>query len=423
MTLNFRYLLLTIVPTLILFLPRTLTIGGMYSFRIITVVVLVLLLFLQSGRLKFDSFFKNWFMWFYFGTTVFVYLRFMEIKGLAGFLLDSVVLYVIVTNLINSHKSYQLFVSVLTKMILLYSILCVLEFVTGCNIWNVVTNQSLVQMRYGFYRSFGCMSTPINNGFFMILCMPVIMDAILQNKKNKIYIAAYVLAMITLICTLSRAPILAALVLNLVWLLKRGLFSFMLKHIRIVIIVGIAMFLIVQIPAVSSALTRFVSMFLAITDDSVARSITDSFGVNAEGFGQRVELYDWVWKSVQDSITFGKGPTYPFDYVWIRWDGKKQLKQSIENQYLACLFHFGMAGLVTMIMFYLSLLKRHFNYKEIIKIHTLTVDFLWVTTLLTYFIVILTAAIADDIKLFFVMMALYSVRKRIPEKGIENSLV
>ncbi len=422
LTVSFRYMLLLILAAFVMFLPRTLYIAGAYSYRIVVLFVFVLFILMFGNSIKIHSFFRNPFLLIYFSVVVVVYIKYNAIISLGGFLLDTVILFFLLTNLLNDKKCLDYFIKIFTTVLILYSFFGVIEFLTGFNIWNVITGVEKISLRFGFYRCIGATSTPINNGHFMILCMPILIDKIINNtntKERSFFIFAFVMIWLNLICTLSRGPILIGFALNAVWLLKRGVWGYLKKHFKTVIVISVIVVGLAQVPQISSAIQAFTQMFTAMVDENVREEIRHSFGSNVKGIGERVELYDWVWESVQGDVLLGKGPHQAFAYIWYDEYNKAHLKESIENQYLACLFRFGIIGLVTMSCYFLSYL--YFIYKKRCeRVNTkgkLTSFFLVSTTIIAYLILMFTAAMAEDIKMLYILLAIYFVSEE--QKGVE----
>lgn len=401
-----------ILALVVMFLPRRLYFAGMYSFRVVLLGLLLLFLAYQKGKIKIHPFMKNPFLWLYFIVLTIVYIKYSAITSFVGFLLDTILLLFLVFNLIDSEMDYKAFVKIFTWGLLIYSLMGVVEVLTGFNIWNIVGNQSISHVRYGLHRFVGCMTTSLNNGVFMILCMPVLMNEIVKSKTKKEYwfnVIVYGLVCMNTILTLTRSVMLGMIVLNFWWWLKCGALKWIRKYFVIIVFALILLVCVFQIPAIANATESFVKMFLALIDSDVAKEIAVDFGSNARGTGERVQLYYWVWDAVQGDVLLGKGPYKPFDYLWFDSLNIPRIKQSIENQYLACLFRYGMLGLITMLMFFGSCLGYIVHWGKVFKRANkgLTFGFLTFSAILVYFAMLLLVGMADDIKMFFLLLGLY----------------
>ena len=60
------------------------------------------------------------------------------------------------------------------------------------------------------------------------------------------------------------------------------------KHFVQVMAAAAALVLLIHIPVIYNFLNQFISMFVALYDYETANEISDSFGSNAGGMGQRI---------------------------------------------------------------------------------------------------------------------------------------
>lgn len=411
-----------ILALFVMFLPQRIKFG-VYSFRLIESLLLVMVLYMCQGQVRMVSFFKRYTVIFYFIAIGLAYMVSMEIASLIGFYLDSIILVLIVVNLINKREDFDLFIYFFDIALFAYCILGIVESVTGFNLWNVFTSNPVeFGMRYGLHRVTGVFTTPINNGSFLLLSMSLLMFQIknteLRQKKRST--SLMILVWINLIMTLSRGPILCAAVLWGIWLIKAGILKSIRKHLLMIILIGITCVCIFQIPSVKQAVFKFYVMFAAIFDESIATAYGSEFGSNMNGIGQRTDLYRWVWDALSDNKLFGTGPNSVFQYNFISNTGRLTEKTSLENEYLSRLFHFGIVGLGITIMYYLSIffsmLKKCISGRNspIIKSY-----FFYVTSaLLCYFIVGFMVSFVDEMRMLYILIGLGFSLERIEQSNL-----
>lgn len=406
-------LIIFLTATMVLFLPRILNIAGMHSYRAIILLCFASAFLMNIKRLKIDYNVAR--LPFYLFVSI-AFLRYLSTNNVTagfGFIVDTVILFSLIILIVRTKKDFELFVNVFVIFMIVYALLGIIECLSGFNIWYVVTSHDLSTQRYGLFRSNGSCINYMNNGVLLMLSLPVIAWKIQQNDpQRKLAILAYILVLLNVLATLTRTSIVCVFVLQFIWLVKLGLFKVLNKHIlKILAGVVICIFLF-QIPAVATKVQSFANMFLAVFDDSVANEISSSFGGNAEGIGQRFELYGWIWDSISHNIWFGAGPGTTFAYRWVTSFGAVMTKTSIENEYLSVLYRFGIVGLVSYIVmvlsFFVNLIKLNKQEVAILKDKTseLSFTFMVITASLIYYASGLFFAFFEDSKLFYMLIAL-----------------
>lgn len=406
-------LIIFLTATLVMFLPRMLYIAGIYSYRIIIILCAVSAILINVKNIRIDyNVARLPFYLFY----CIALIRFITIGNLVsgiGFVLDSVVLFLLVILIVRTKKDFELFVTIFVAFMAVYSLLGILECVSGFNIWYAITPYNYATQRYGLFRSNGSCINYMNNGALLMLSLPVIAWKIQQKDSGrKLAIFAYILVLINILATLTRTSMLCVFILQAIWLVKLGAFRVINKHILKILAGVVICIFVMQIPSVSSVVTNFINMFLALFDDSVANEISSSFGSNAEGTGQRLLLYEWIWESISDNVWFGAGPGNIFSYRWVTSSGTVMTKTSIENEYLITLYRFGIVGLVAyvamVVSFFINLFKL--NRKEAVLLKEkpvkLSFTFMVITALLIYYASGFFFAFFEDNKLMYILIAL-----------------
>lgn len=406
-------LIIFLTAALVMFLPRLLYIAGVYSYRAIIILCVVSALLINIKNIHIDyNIARIPFYIFY----CIALLRFIStgnvVSGL-GFVIDTVVLFSLIILIVRTRKDFELFVNVFVVVMAIYSLLGILECLSGFNIWYVVTPYEFSYQRYGLYRSNGSCINYMNNGALLMLSLPIIAWKIQQKDSQKRFaILAYILVLINILATLTRTAILCVFILQIIWLIKLGAFRVINKHILKILAGVVICIFVMQIPAVSSLVNSFINMFLAIFDDSVASEISSSFGGNAEGTGQRLLLYEWIWDSISDNKWFGVGPGKGFSYRWVTSYGTVMTKTSIENEYLSILYRFGLVGLgsyvIMIISYFINLFKLNRQEVAMLKDSSIKLSFTFmvITAIGIYYISGFFYSFFEDNKLMYILMAL-----------------
>ncbi|MBW4846032.1 MAG: O-antigen ligase family protein [Lachnospiraceae bacterium] len=401
---------------LIVFLPRSIQIAGIYSFRVPIIICFLLLLYSAHGKIRFNIFLKKPLFWLYFIYACLRYYAAGQITTGIGIIVDCVLVLYCAASAISKQKDFEEFTDIFLSFMIIYSLLGVIECFIGFNIWFVVSGSSygpsLNVVRFGLHRSYGSFSNYMNNGTFLMLSCPLSMWKIQSSKKLKYWIA-YILIICNVLATLTRAAILGVLVLHIIWWIKSGILNVIRKNIIKVIGLIIFLIFICQNTAIISIFKSFISMFVSIIDITVASDIAAGFGTNARGIGQRFDLYNWVWESIQNNKWLGAGPTSVFNYGWTTPTGRTAYKESIENQYLINLYKYGLSGLLMYLLMIGTIIVGLINVgeKEALrvldnKIRRFTFSFLVSSCVIVYFAMGLMHAYIDEFRMFFILLGI-----------------
>ena len=398
---------------LMIFLPKSLHIAGMYSFRVPIIVGLLLALFTKGFKVRMKGLMRNPFIWAYF---IYACVRYTIAGGLStgiGLVIDSVfVLYCMIES-IGSIYDLKKFCNIFSCVMNIYCILGMVECLTGFNIWATITNSTLVGIRYGLHRAYGSFENYMNNGTFLVLSLAIIMWGI-QNINKRKFTVTYILVLLNIFATITRASIIGAIVLQGIWLIKAGVLKNLKRHFKSVFLVCVILVIVLQFPQVKVITQAIMNMFLAVLDPSLAVEMATTFGGNAKGTGQRLELYTWVWESI-NSKWLGAGPTTAFGYEWVTPTGVTALKWSIENQGLAVLFKYGLYGLLLYTTMMISVIydtakagRMENTDLEMGQKHQFSLSFLVTSTILVYIFMGFFHAYLSEFRFFFVLIGILS---------------
>lgn len=398
---------------LVMFLPRRLYFFGAFSYRIIILFVLGLCFIRGKGKISISNTIIDKPMIIYFAIAGIISFYHLQFTTGIGYFIDTVLVFIVMVNLLQKEQDLHKFIHVFLVFLAIYSIMGIVECFTGFNIWDLVSSAGFQRYRFGLYRSYGSSTNFTNNAAFLMMCLPIVVWKLQQEEVHKRkYAVIYGLVLLNILATLTRSIILCTFFLQFIWLVKSGVIQFIKKHfIQVLAALSVAV-LFVNIPAVSHFLNQFISMFIALFDYETANEISDSFGSNASGIGQRFLLYTWVFEGVKDKILFGLGPNHVFEYAWMTSTGKRMIKDSIENQYLVHLYRYGIVGLISYLFMIISILSRLWKNKENNlngKGKKCTFGFMILTTTFIYFISGLSFAASDEFRMLFLILSIFFI--------------
>lgn len=395
-----------------LFCPRDFPISGLHSYRL----VLMLILLLNIKKIRIDKKLFNIFTVLYILYISLSYFWGDGITSFAGFVIDTAGLILSIYVTLDSNRKVKLFAKYLCYCAIIYSILCVAESLTGFSIFNIITGTGLSKKRYGFYRARGVANHSINNGLILAILVCILLYFKEENlfAKKKLNIAI-ILSSIACIFTFSRTPLIALILVLFLYFVKQGGLKYLIKHKNTVLLCAIISFsAVIASSTLRVFLQNFFNMFLAVFDGSVADSITSSFGSNANGIGERFDLYKWIYQDMGDNHIFGVGANTAFAHDFQMTKKTVRTKTSIENQYLKYFYYFGYVGLSIFVLYVLKnmiyairrIRKNSIYAYALISMITLVVCWFFVSSV-------------DDFRWFVLFTSLMYIIPKIERGGME----
>ena len=271
-------------------------------------------------------------------------------------LLRTVGIYIALDMLINTRKQFLDIIKAVIYSSGIVSVVGIVEEITHFNLFSLLTSEPLNYnpSRFGILRILTFSSHTIVYGVYLMFCLALclyFMQFVSAKQKRK-YQVIYGLLWINLILTLSRSIIILTIISQLMILYfcgVRKLFSIMFR----LIIVGSVGIIVLSL--ISSEFLRIISyiwyMILAVFDDRYVSMISGAFGNdNLNAVGNRVDLYKWVAESMNNHWLLGNGMNASFNYGYLTTNGLytwTQYKTSIEVHWLDILFRYGLVGLCT----------------------------------------------------------------------------
>lgn len=419
MKLTAKQIIFSILAIFVMFMPRRLSILGMFSFRIFIILAVVLAFLVFRIRIKLSGVLLMPTFWIYIGLMLAVQLAHVEFSSMLVPLLDIVALSVVLNSVLETKEDIDFFVRLFLIMLIIYSVFCFVELFTGFTPWKLLGAVDRSTVRFGLHRSFGAYTTSNNNGSFLLLTFPVSWYAQKNFPDKRLSAISIAATWIALICTISRAQILAAIILYFIIIWRTGFISFFKRHFIKILIVLLVVAVLLLIPSVRSMFGNFFNMFQAIFDSSAEEEISESFGSNAGGVGERTMLYSWVWQELKGHYWFGMGATRPLNHLWRPNQWQVAVKKSIENHYLSTLFRYGIVGLIALLSFFTQSTvfmigkyrseRRAFSLKKASE----SIQFRIMITMFCFFVVLFTVAAMDDYRMFFVLLVFAEAYHRI----------
>lgn len=411
MKISYKQIFYFMICAVLMFLPRRWFIFRIQSYRL----VLIALLFITITKIKYSKSFFNIITILYILYVAIYYLIDSGVMSFLGFVIDTAGVFIVIYSNVQSRKDLQSFLNIFIQCTVIYSILCIIQTFTGFNIFDAISGaksgvaSTSVYYRFGLVRSYGSFTTSINNALFLVLAICIILYEIenetnMRKKRKKR--VALVISSSAVVATLSRFPMMLLALVFIAWLLKKGILQFLLKNIvKITIVIIIICMVFTFSESVRNVTENFVNMFVAVFDDSAKDNISESFGVNAGGVGERVLLYTWVGEKIKGKEAFGLGPNADIVFKYTDEWNKVREKTSIENQYLKMLSYFGYIGLILFILFTGKVLV--YTIKRLKYSPQRVFDFWYMALIaqLSYIICMFSVASVDDMRTYFMIIA------------------
>lgn len=410
MKITYKQFFYFLICAVLMYLPRRWFILGIQSYRLI----LLLLLVYTIKKLRFNKSFFNLFTLLYIFYITLYYLIDAGIMSAFGFLLDTAGFFILIYSNVNSRYDIRLLLKVFSNCVCVYSVLCIIQTFTGINIFDIVSGTSFESLpnyyRFGLVRSYGSFNTSINNALFLVMASCVLLfmyENTSEKRTRKTYLIKYVLCIAAICACMSRAPILVLVLVWVLYLAKKGLFRFIYQNfLKIILLFVLALVLLVSSATVRNASTNFVNMFMAIFNDDASDSISSSFGVNVDGVGQRMILYNWVGQKVKGHEIIGLGPSSDPEFKYVDEWNKLRVKTSLENHYLKMLYNFGAIGMILFICFTLKMFRCTYKKQNKDEKRSISFQYMAILAEIAYAVCIFTVASVDDMRMYYFIICI-----------------
>lgn len=283
------------------------------------------------------------------------------------FLLRTVIAFICLQTLISQCNDFINALKAILVGAFIVAVFGIAEEITRVNpfsLLNIDYELNYNPLRFGLLRILGFSQHTIAHGIYIMFIMSLCTYTwqFCYKRFDKWLIGLlYCLLWINLVLTLSRSIIICTICSQLLILYLIGvrkLFKVLFK----LLIIGLPILLISSmiIPQISTAIRYGFLMISALFNDKSATLISSAFGNdNLKGVGNRLDLYGWVYEKMSGYWLYGHGLYADFSYSFTQSNGVytwTQTKDSIEVQYLNTLYQFGLWGMITEILSFISLL-------------------------------------------------------------------
>ena len=397
------------------FLPnRGIFVGYQYLFQLL----LFLLYILANGnKIKINKLIiPKWIIIYFFILGICI-LRHFDTRGVLWNLYDLVPAFAAISIIVNciicNKNNFYKLIDFLLKIVTVYSILCIIESITGFNMYDFLTNDKVIylfanEIRFGFVRNRGVFDVSINNGAFLTMNLCLCCYRLLSNR-DKNYKLMYLIIFVAAFLGMSRVIwIDLALSQTIIFLgLKTS------KKIRYLLIGT----LLVSISWIVGSLlpSSFLGQFFNIIDEMIDTTISGIFVNNSTstvtsesglyGIGARFDLWVWVFEATKDKLLWGNGFQEIFRHVYTA----NTVKTSIEVMWLYRLFKTGLIGMFGLIFLQISSLLS--SVKNLKKYRKLTQNYFFIRCFFGMCVGLFVAQLGytsmEDFNFFFIYLGLF----------------
>ena len=265
---------------------------------------------------------------------------------------------ILVIHYVSNRKIFLKLIDLLVYISGIISILGIIEEITHFNFFSLFNttdaNLNYNVLRFGILRILSFSSHTIAYCIYTMFLASLTFYTISVNKKNvKVKKTIYFLLLCNSVMTLSRSAIIVLIVSQFGLLYFYGGFKRVVivgLKLAILSVIGVGIFSVLN-KKILYMVQSMTYMIIAVFNSKYRSIISTNFGGdNLSAFGNRLDLYGWVWDSLRDSKFWGKGIGEKFNYRFYFYSDEwrvSDIKTSIEVQYLSTLFHYGIVGMVS----------------------------------------------------------------------------
>lgn len=361
-------------------LPTYFTIAGFGVYRMLAITLLVVYFLCNKNKYKikvskFDICFYIWML-----AQLLISLINGDVKNAILIFIMTIFPKIIFDKYVNCSERFYVLIDILVYGGLFVTIFGAISVITSFDIFKLLNTANIElidQYRLGITRVKGFTYQTITYGNYLIMISALCfyrLSMLSTSKKKYIFFLTYALIAVNVICTASRSTILLYLVCQILLYYKCGSTKF-IKYMFSIFITAVCFVVIITLFGMESNLfTNAVYLILAMFSTNYQSRLTTGLydSTSFTGVGDRILLYKWVADSMNENWLIGHGPNSIFryqltgivnGYVWSNY------KTSIEVEYLRTLFHYGLIGMFSEIIFlgstiYLTLKKRYVKLKE-----------------------------------------------------------
>ena len=251
-------------------------------------------------------------------------------------------------------------------LIIVATIMCffgIYESLFGKNFFTFLFNGSELdltpdlQMRGAFARSETTFGHAIPYAIYLSIVGLLTSYNCFVNKDRR-YLFSYILIVLNIVLSISRAPIIVFFISQVLLLYLAGLKTFVRTIGRIMVaIILLTLFVSWMSPSFLNSITSMVTMVLAVFSENAAQQI--GYITNANPFTYRIELIKVLPQYFEGHIIFGHG-----DSERITFNMLGHSYYSVDNSYLAWTLKYGIIGLIGNVIPIVKTIKSSIKYRD-----------------------------------------------------------
>lgn len=323
---------------------------SVFSYSNICSILIVVLYFCEYCKVRVVNVFKyDSMFWIY--LIIYAIFAFITagVSNAVSWVVTEIFVSVVIIQLASSYRDFLKMIDGILYISIFISLIGIVESLSR----TYLIQGSLMQgwsdsLRYGFLRCTGPFGHPINFGIFQAIAALLAFYRLNLNitiKQKYCFIVTYSLAIVSLLMSMSRLPILFFVVAQVCLFLQMTKKQ-IIKYICIAVLAVFCASCILEVLGVG--VFRMIGDFFVTFLNMLGFELTSSD--TAISFGNRFDLYSWVINDVGENFLFGKGVKAEFKYIM----NEQVTKTSIEVHYLYIFFKCGLVGMVSLIVSYIS---------------------------------------------------------------------
>jgi len=318
------------------------------------------------------------------------------------------------SKIINTKERFDKILDLLIFTATIVGVFGFVEEITHFNVFSMLNTVGSTlnynPTRFGILRIISFTSHAISYCTYCMLILGILFYRISTSDtkhKRTLYVSGIIIGA-NAILTLSRISLLGILIEFVLFMYFSGKRQFLLKVAKYLVIV----FAVIGLGCLVSVKFRHgVQMasyvVLALFDDSYISLLrANGFTDNAGGIGNRLDLYNWVFYELKGNFLLGRGASSSFNHAFINHDGYRQVKESIEVEWLRTLYRYGVIGLVGQIVLMLGIARKSYLDKLIDK-DTISYGKMIFSIFVAYIIVFFGVMQNQDIQVFSIIVMLF----------------
>ena len=355
------------------------------------------------------------------------------------FLLRTVGVFWALDTMVKNRNMFMKLIKALVWSAVFVSFFGLVEAVTHFNIFSLLNASEVLNynpLRFGILRILSFSSHAIVYGVYLMFGMSLClyyMQFVKGNKRHRnIYMVAYVLIWLNMILSLSRSIIILALLAQFMILYFSGarkLFKILFRiTCATLLLYVVSLFLF---PNVARIFENLWYMVLAVFNNNYSTRIAASFGDdNLVAMGHRMKLFRWVLGAMPGHWVVGHGLESSFNYGYTASNEMymwMQYKKGIEVQYLDLLYRYGLIGLISEVIVYITLVCSaiKLGLKKTEWENVVSFNAVCFSVLSCYFVQMFAVNQSSDINIFYIFVIVFIIYNKrgkfeAEEKALKN---